>query len=103
MFAVIRTGGKQYSVEPGALLSVEKIEGEVGSEIKLNDVLLVGEGETVRVGKPVLDGVAVSAEIVKQFRGPKLTIFKKLKRHGHQLKKGHRQDMTQIRVTGIVG
>ena len=96
MFAVIRTGGKQYRVEPGATINVEKISGEVGEQIKLDDVLLYANGEDVRVGNPNVLGAGVNAEITDQKRGPKLVIFKKQRRQGKQLKKGHRQDMKDV-------
>ncbi len=101
MFAVIRTGGKQYRVEPGATINVEKISGEVGEQVKLDDVLLYADGEDVRVGNPNVQGAGVSAEIVSQTRGQKLVIFKKQRRHGKQLKKGHRQDLTVLKIKDI--
>jgi large subunit ribosomal protein L21 len=101
MFAVIRTGGKQYRVEPGATINVEKLTGDVGEKVTINDVLLYANGEDVRVGSPVVEGAGVQAEIVSHKRGPKLVIFKKLRRHGKQLKKGHRQDQTVLRIKDI--
>ena len=102
MYAVVRTGGKQYRVEPGALLEVERIEGNKGDAIKLEDVLLVGSDESVTVGQPLVKGAAVNAQIVEQKRGEKLRIFKKIRRHGKQLRKGHRQELTRIRISDIV-
>lgn len=102
MFAVIRTGGKQYKVEPGTLLDIELVPGEAGESIEFAEVLLVGsEGKTV-IGQPTVAGAKVSAKILEQKRGPKLIIFKKLRRHGHQLKKGHRQELTRVKIEQII-
>lgn len=101
MFAVIRTGGKQYKVTPGALLEIEKLDGEVDSEISLADVLLYADGEDIRIGKPVLSDVSVTATIVGQKKGVKTYAFKKIRRHGKQCKKGHRQQLTVVKVKEI--
>ena len=101
MFAVLRTGGKQYCVEPGSLLEVERLEGEVGETVQLNDVLLVAEGDDVKIGQPLVEGASVALQIVDQLRGDKKIIFKKLRRHGKRLKKGHRQELTKVEVTKI--
>ena len=100
MYAVIRTGGKQYKVEPGAVLLVEKLIGEPGEEVSFDEVLLV-KGEDVKVGRPLLEGAGVSAEIVAQERGEKLTIFKKKRRQGYSLKKGHRQAYTRVKIKEV--
>ena len=110
MYAVIRSGGKQYRVTPGASLRVEKLAGEVGSSITLDDVLMLGpdasdsseEGE-VRIGAPNVDGARVTGTITAQGRGPKLTVFKMKRRKGYRRKYGHRQDFTEIRVDQIEG
>jgi large subunit ribosomal protein L21 len=99
MFAVVRTGGKQYKVTPGDIIIVERLLGDQGAKIALNDVLLMGTGADVAVGK----GKSVAAEIVEQIRGDKVTIFKKRKRHTYRRKNGHRQDLTVLRVTEIGG
>lgn len=101
MYAVIRTGGKQYCVEQGTVLDIERISGEVGGNIQFPEILLFADGEEVRVGQPLVQGASVDAEILAQDKGPKLTIFKKLRRQGKQLKKGHRQLKTRVKVTGL--
>ena len=101
MYAVIKTGGKQYRVAQDDVLEVEKIDGEAGKAIEFTEVLLVGEGETVKVGKPLLAGAKVTAELVAQTRGPKLIAFKKRRRKNSRRKKGHRQDLSKVRITGI--
>ena len=103
MYAVIKTGGKQYRVEVGSTLDVELLEGDAGQEITFSDILLVGDEAGAKVGQPTVAGASVSAKIVDQVRGPKLIAFKKIKRHGKQLKKGHRQDLTRITVTAVNG
>ena len=101
MYAVIRSGGKQYRVNPGGSVRVEKLEGEVGSSITLDDVLMVGEEGNVKIGAPTVDGARVTGTIIAQGRGPKLTIFKMKRRKGYRRKYGHRQDYTEIRVDQI--
>ena len=101
MFAVIRSGGKQYRVNQGGSLRVEKLVGDVGSEITLDDVLMVGEEGDVKIGAPTVDGASVSGTITAQGRGPKLTVFKMKRRKGYRRKYGHRQDYTEIRVDSI--
>ncbi|MCA9538810.1 MAG: 50S ribosomal protein L21 [Myxococcales bacterium] len=101
MYAIIKTGGKQYRVSPGQTLRVEKLEGEPGEGVRLDQVLLLGgEGET-RIGRPMLDGAAVDAEIVSQGKAKKIIIFKKRRRKGYHKKQGHRQRYTELRITGI--
>lgn len=99
MFAVIKTGGKQYRVAQDDVITVEKLEGEAGSTIDL-DVLMIGEGADVKVGGAVA-GAVVKAELVKQARGPKIIIFKKRRRQNSRRKNGHRQDLTVLKITGI--
>ncbi|MFN8389502.1 MAG: 50S ribosomal protein L21 [Bdellovibrionota bacterium] len=101
MYAVVRTGGKQYRVEPGSVIEVELLEGDRGAAVEFADVLLVGTGADVTVGRPLVKGAVVVGEIVEQKKAPKVIIYKKLKRHGHRLKKGHRQMLTRIRVQDI--
>ena len=103
MFAVIRSGGKQYRVNQGGSVRVEKLEGDVGSEVTLSDVLMVGEEGSVKIGAPTVDGASVSGTITAQGRGPKITIFKMKRRKGYRRKHGHRQDYTEIRVDSIEG
>jgi large subunit ribosomal protein L21 len=101
MFAVIKTGGKQYKVAEQDVITVERLEGEAGSVISFDQVLMVGEGESFTVGAPVVAGAVVSAEIVGQARGPKLIVFKKRRRQNSRRKNGHRQDLTVLKITGI--
>ncbi len=97
MFAVIRSGGKQYKVASGDVISVEKLAGEAGEKVEINEVLMAGS----KVGAPLLAGAKVLAEIVKQFRDEKVIIFKKRRRHNYRRKKGHRQYLTEIKITEI--
>jgi large subunit ribosomal protein L21 len=101
MFAVIKTGGKQYKVAAGDVIKVEKLPGEAGETITLDDVLAVGEGADMKIGAPTVDGAQVSAEILEQGRGDKIVIFKKKRRHNYRRKKGHRQDLTVLRITDV--
>jgi large subunit ribosomal protein L21 len=101
MFAVVQTGGKQYRVEPGSVIEVELLDGKAGDTITFGEVLLVGEGEQVTVGRPVVAGASVTAQIIEEKRGPKLITFKKIRRHGKKLKVGHRQDLLRVRVETI--
>jgi len=101
MYAIIRTGGKQYQVEAGDTLRVEKLSGEVGDTVELADVLLLVDGETVKIGQPVVDGAKVVAKIVEQGRHKKVIVFKKKRRQGYQVKKGHRQMYTALTIETI--
>jgi large subunit ribosomal protein L21 len=101
MYAVVRTGGKQLRVEPGAAVRVEKLEGSVGDSVELSEVLLVGAEGGATIGTPLVAGAKVVGTIVAQGRGPKLTIFKMKRRKGYRLKAGHRQSYTEIRVDKI--
>jgi large subunit ribosomal protein L21 len=106
MYAVIRSGGKQYRVSPGGSLRVEKLAGEVGSSITLGDVLMVGDDDDasgIKIGSPTVDGASVSGTIVAQGRGAKIRVFKMKRRKGYRRTQGHRQDYTEIRVDGISG
>jgi large subunit ribosomal protein L21 len=103
MYAVIRSGGKQYRVSPGGSVRLEKLSGEVGSSVTLEDVLMIGDGGDVKIGTPQVDGARVTGTIVAHGRGPKLTIFKMKRRKGSRRKIGHRQDYTEIRVDQISG
>jgi len=103
MYAVIRTGGKQYRVQPGDLLVVEKLDGEPGAAVAFDQVLMLGEGEAVTVGAPLVEGASVSATLVETRKGDKIKIFKKIRRQGYRRTQGHRQFETVLRVTGIAG
>ena len=98
MIAVIRTGGKQYTVSPDDTLTIERLEGEAGAKIEFTDVLMVGE----TVGAPTVAGAKVLASIVKQARGPHLIVFKKRRRQNSRRKNGHRQDLTVVKIEQIV-
>ncbi|HYD99749.1 MAG TPA: 50S ribosomal protein L21 [Alphaproteobacteria bacterium] len=101
MFAVIRTGGKQYKVTTGDVVRVEKLEVEAGSTITLDEVLMVSDAGNSTIGTPLVAGATVSAEVLEQARGPKIIIFKKKRRQNYRRKKGHRQDLTVLRITDI--
>jgi len=103
MYAVIKTGGKQYRVAQGDRLRVEKLAGNVGDTVTLGEVLLVGAGEGVKVGAPLVSGAKVEAKIVAQDRGKKITIFKFRRRKNYRRKTGHRQPFTALEITGITG
>ena len=102
MYAIIESGGKQRRVTPGALVTLERVEGEAGSQVELSNVLLVGDGEEVKVGKPYLEGARVISEIVRQARGPKITVFKFKRRKRYRRTQGHRQAQTTVRIKEIV-
>ena len=101
MFAVIRTGGKQYRVVKDDVISVEKLAGEPGATIELGEVLMVGEGGSATQGTPIVAGAAVSATVIEQKRGPKILVFKKRRRHNYRRKNGHRQSVTVLRIDEI--
>lgn len=102
MYAVIRTGGKQYKVAPEDVLQIEKIEADAGDAVNFSDVLMVaGEGEP-QFGAPLVSGALVSAEVVEQGRGPKIIIFKKKRRQNYRRKRGHRQELTTVRILEIL-
>ena len=103
MFAVIRTGGKQYKVAKDDVISVERLAAEPGATIELGEVLIIGEGAEVATGTPLLDGALVSATVVEQTRAAKIIVFKKKRRHNYRRKKGHRQHQTVLRITDIRG
>jgi large subunit ribosomal protein L21 len=101
MKAVVKTGGKQYTVTEGDTLRVEKLTGEVGATINLGEVLSIGEGADFRLGTPTLEGASIKAEILSHGRGKKVIVFKKKRRKGYKKKQGHRQDYTGIRIQEI--
>ena len=101
MYAVLKTGGKQYKVQKDSKLLVEKIEGNVGDEVLLNEVLMIGDGEKTNFGSPKIEDAAVLAEVIKQTRGPKITIIYKRRRKNSRRKQGHKQDLTLLKVTDI--
>ena len=101
MYAVVNTGGKQYKVQKGETLRIEKIPGEVGSSVAFDKVLMVADGENIRVGQPILENVVVQAQIVEQDKAKKILIFKYKRRKRYRRKNGHRQPFTAIRIDGI--
>ncbi len=101
MYAVIQTGGKQYRVAPGSSLRVEKIEAETGASVELDKVLLVADGDDIKVGAPYVDGGKVTATVKSHGRASKVKIIKFRRRKHHMKKQGHRQFFTEIEVTGI--
>jgi large subunit ribosomal protein L21 len=101
MFAVIRTGGKQYRVAKDDIISVEKLSAEPGATVELAEVLMIGEGAEVATGAPLLSGASVSATVVEQTRADKIIVFKKKRRHNYRRKKGHRQHQTVLRIIEI--
>lgn len=102
MYAVVKAGGKQYRVSSGEKLRVEKLLGVVGSELVLDEVLLVGDGEALRVGTPTLKGASVKAKIVSHGLGEKVMTFKLRRRKNSKRRRGHRQSYTEIEITGIL-
>ena len=101
MFAVIKTGGKQYRVAANDVITVGRLSGDVGASVELGEVLLLG-GDTPQVGAPLVEGARVAAEIVEHTRGEKVIAFKKRRRQNSKRKRGHRQDLTVIRITDIL-
>ena len=100
-YAVIRTGGKQYRVSPGARLTVEKLLGEPGQQVEFAEVLMRGNGESVEIGAPLVDGAAVRGVILEQDRGPRILVFKKKRRKNYRRRMGHRQYETTVQITSV--
>jgi large subunit ribosomal protein L21 len=101
MFAVVKTGGKQYKVAKGDVIKVEKLDGEAGNTVTLDEILMVNDGKKSTVGVPEVKGASVTAEVLEQARAPKILVFKKKRRHNYRRKKGHRQDLTVLRIKDI--
>ncbi|WP_446007775.1 50S ribosomal protein L21 [Candidatus Electrothrix sp.] len=102
MYAIVRTGGKQYQVAAGDTLRVEKLQGQVGDTVELSDVLLVADGENIRVGSPAVEGAKVVAKIVDQGKAKKVLVFKKKRRQGYRVLRGHRQLFTALSIEEIM-
>ena len=102
MFAVIRTGGKQYRVAPNDVIKVERLPGTAGEVIELAEVLMLGDGDKVTVGAPLIGGACVGASVIAQGKSDKVLVFKKKRRHNYRRKNGHRQDLTILRITEIL-
>ena len=100
MYAVIKTGGKQYRVSEGDRIRIEKVDGDVGADVEFPEVLMLG-GDKVSIGTPLVDGAKVSAKIVAQDRAKKVIVFKYKRRKGYRRKYGHRQPFTEIEITGV--
>ena len=103
MYAVIKTGGKQYRVQPGDTIVVEKIDAEPGASVSFAEVLMLGGDKGVTVGAPVVDGATVAATLIETRKGEKVKIFKKIRRQGYRRTRGHRQLESVLRITGIEG
>lgn len=101
MYAVVRTGGKQYKVAPGDWLDVEKLAGEVGEQVALDDVLLVHDGEQLVIGQPVVKGASVKATVKAQHKGKKVIVFKYKPKERYRVKNGHRQNLTRLHIDAI--
>lgn len=101
MYAIIVTGGKQYKVAEGDTLFIEKLEAEEGAAVKFDQVLMVGDGENVKVGTPVVEGAAVEAKVVKNGKAKKIYVFKMKRKKNYRRKKGHRQPFTKVEITKI--
>ncbi len=101
MFAVVRTGGKQYRVAKDDIIKIEKLDGEAGDTIEFGEVLLIGNGDDTTIGAPLVEGAKVTGEVLEQTRASKIIVFKKKRRHNYRRKKGHRQHQTVIKITDI--
>lgn len=101
MYAIVKTGGKQIKVSTGDKLRVERLAGEAGDKVSLEEILLIGDGDKVTVGTPLISGASVEAKIVEQKRDRKILVFKKKRRHNYRRKAGHRQHLTVLEITGI--
>ena len=103
MYAVIKTGGKQYRVAAGEKLKIEQLPADIGAEIVLDQVLLVADGDNLKMGRPLVTGASVNAKVLAQGRHDKVRIFKLRRRKHYQKHQGHRQNFTEIEITGITG
>jgi large subunit ribosomal protein L21 len=101
MYAIIRTGGKQYQVATGDKLRVEKLQGNVGDTVELSDILMVVDGEEIKIGQPVIEGAKVVAKITEQAKADKVIVFKMKRRKGYRVKRGHRQQYTALTIEEI--
>ena len=101
MYAVIKTGGKQYRIAENDVIEIEKLPGDTGDTVSFEQVLMAGSGEDVTIGTPFIDGAKVEGEILDQKRARKIIVFKKKRRHNYRRKKGHRQHLTRVKITNI--
>ena len=100
-YAVLKSGGKQYRVSAGDVILVEKIIGDSGSKVTFEDIIMMGEGSKIHMEKNELKAASVTGEVIEQTRGPKLLVFKKKRRHNYRRKKGHKQDLTAVKIQSI--
>ncbi|MGI9239479.1 MAG: 50S ribosomal protein L21 [Verrucomicrobiales bacterium] len=100
-YAIFKTGGKQYKVQEGDKIDVEKIDVEVGGEASFGEILLIGDGGSTKIGDPVIEGASVTAEVLDQYRAKKVTAFKFKRRKGYHKTKGHRQPLTRLQIKSI--
>ena len=103
MYAVLKTGGKQYKVEEGDIIQIEKVEGEVGEAVELEEVLLVANSQEPKIGQPLVPNAKVVADIIDQGKGKKIIVFKSKRRKGYRKKQGHRQLFTRLKINKIIG
>lgn len=103
MYAIIKTGGKQYRVQKDDIIEVELLEGDEGASVKLDEVLLLGGSGSAKIGAPLVTGASVAATIVKHKKDDKIIVFKKKRRQNYRRKNGHRQNLTVLKITGIAG
>lgn len=101
MYAVVQTGGKQYRVEEGISILIEKLVDDIGKEVVLDKVLLIGNEDKVTIGRPVIEGAQVVGEVVRQTRGPRIIVFKKRSKKGYKKTQGHRQYLTELKIKAI--
>ena len=101
MFAIIKTGGKQYKVAEGDVIRLEKLDAQAGSKVEFTDVILVNDGKKDQIGEPTLAGATVTATVEEQMRDRKVIVFKKTRRHNYRRKKGHRQHLTVVKITKV--
>ena len=101
MYALVKTGGKQYRVSKDDTILVERLSAEEGEQVILNDIVMLGDGDKVTIGTPLVDGAGVSATVVRQTRGPKIIIFRRKRRKNHRRTQGHRQDLTLLKINDI--
>ena len=101
MYAVLRSGNKQYKVSEGSILKIEKIEGKAGDKVSFKDILFVNNGKNILMGAPIVKDAVIQAEIIDQFKNNKIIVFKKKRRHNYRRKRGHRQQLTSLKVISI--
>ncbi len=103
MYAVLKTGGKQYRVKEGDIVKIEKVDGEVGQVVELGEVLLIGNSQEPKIGQPLVPNAKIVADIIDQGKAKKIIVFKSKRRKGYRKKQGHRQMFTSLKITKIIG